>query len=116
MKDRLFPILIALIVLCIIFGGWFVGKERGWFIKNTIDDISICRTINCDTVYINSKDIPYAITSWKALQHNNETLHIKLGFSKGYGENITINIDTLRTHYLEILGITYPLKDIPVCK
>ncbi|MBK5721891.1 hypothetical protein JGH11_13510 [Dysgonomonas sp. Marseille-P4677] len=114
MKDRLFPILFALIVLSIIFGGWFIGRDRGWFIRNSINDISISRTINCDTVYIDSRNIMYAITSWEARRYNDDILHLKIGFNKGYGESITLNIDTLNTHYLDIFGKILSIKDIPV--
>lgn len=116
MKDRLFPILLTLTILCIIFGGWFIGKEKGWFIKNSINDVSICRTIDGDTIYIDSKNTMYTITGWEAQQHNDDILHIKVRFSRGYGGNITLDIDTLKTHYLEIFGQTLRLKDIPVCK
>lgn len=116
MKDRLFPILLTLIILCLIFGGWFVAREKGWFIKRSIDDISICRTINGDTVYIESNNTMYTITSWGALRNDDDTLHINFDLGKGYGGRINLEIDTLNVHYLEIYGKTLPLKDIPLCK
>jgi hypothetical protein len=115
MNKELFPILLALFILILLFGGWYTAKEKGWFTKKSANDIEVCRIGN-DTLSLRWKDPKYVITGWNMTQHNEKVLHIEVNITRGFGDRATFTIDTTTVNWLELYGKYYKLEDIPICE
>ena len=115
MNKELFPILLTLSILLLVFGGWYAAKEKGWFQKKSADDIEVCR-LGRDTLSLQCKNPKYTITGWNMTRHNDNILHIGVNITRGFGERATFTIDTTTVDCLELYGKYYKLEDIPICE
>lgn len=115
MSKELTSILLTLSVVAILFGIWFVGVQRGWYIRKSANDIELCRNAT-DTLSLRWKDPSYSITGWSAHNGNDDVLHIEVNLSKGYCPNPKISIDTTRIKYIKLYEQTYHISDIPACR
>lgn len=115
MSRGLSPILLAIVIVVVIFGAWYVAIQKGWFIRKTADDVSICK-ISSNTIHINWKDPAYAIVGWSSSRHNDDVLHVDLNITKGRGGIMVLTIDTINVNYIEIYGKRISVEEIPICK
>lgn len=113
---ELFPILVTLCILAAIFGIWYAARDNGWFVNKKADDFSICRT-SSDTLSFQRKYPDYGISGWNASRNDDDILHVSFELSRhGNRDQIIMAIDTQHVNYIELYGITYKIKDIPMCK
>ncbi|WP_029904196.1 hypothetical protein [Prevotella sp. 10(H)] len=116
MKDRLTPIILTLIILLIVFGAWFAGRQQGWFMSKSSDDFNIC-LIGSDTISIQYKAPDYGITGWSSRREDNDNvLHIEVEISRWNQRGITVIIDTSEVEYIELYGKNFLIKDLQICK
>lgn len=117
MNKELHSILFTLIIVAVVIGGWLIGRNQGWFVRSSANDINICRNVTGDTLYFNSKNPIYAVSGWSASRQDDDILHVDLKLKRNRQNNrIEMYLDTANVRYVEIYGKVMPINDIPFSK
>lgn len=117
MNKELHSILFTLIIVAVVIGGWLIGRNQGWFVRSSANDINICRNATGDTLYFNSKNPIYTVSGWSASRHDDDILHVDLKLKRNRQNNrIEMYLDTANVRYVEIYGKVMPINDIPFSK
>jgi len=116
MRREPFPILLTLIILTLVFGGWFLARYYGCFHRINSEEIAICGNEAKDTITLRWKSPEYSITGWSTYRHSDDVLHIEVNISRDYATDMILTIDTTKVRYLEIYEKRYLLSEIPLCE
>lgn len=117
MNKELHSILFTLIIVAVVIGGRLIGRNQGWFVRSSANDINIYRNVAGDTLYFNSKNPIYTISGWSASHYEDDILHVDLKLKRNRHNNrIEMYLDTANVHYVEIYGKVMPISGIPFSK
>lgn len=112
-----FPIVITLIILAVIFGGWMIARYQGLFYHKTAEDVSVCASPERNVLYFRWKDYSYSIVGYNNYYHDGEgVLHMSFQLAREYPRDISTKIDTSKIKFIEIYGKQYSIAEIAICE
>lgn len=112
-----FPIIITLIILAVVFGGWLIARYQGLFYHKTAEDVSICTNPDRNVLNFKWKDHSYSIVGYNSYCSDGEgVLHLSFHLAREYSRDISTKIDTSQIKFIEIYGKQYSIAEIAVCE
>lgn len=116
MGRGLFPIILTLLILAIIFGGWYVIRKKGCFINPHAEDITICLGDSGTVLFFQCVNPDFGLRGIEYVYTNDEVVDIGFYFGRYSDKKLSIKIDTVQTTQIKLCGELYKIKNLRICE
>jgi len=112
MGRGLFPILMTLFLLVVVFGCWYIVRNNGYFIHPKAEDIDIHLNDSGRVLVFKCLHRDFGLRGVEHVYYQDSILNVSFYCGRYTNKEIKLPVDTSKVQQLKLYGQSWIIKDL----